>query len=88
MLGQPSWRNPAEASTAAPFAAGSGRIRILRVLRGKTRDKHGFEATPREFPEDFFGTDVEPGTAVGENPFDAAGQVLGISQPFEWQTAT
>lgn len=88
VLGPPSWCNPAEASTAAPFAAGSGRIRILRVLRGKTRDQHGFEAAPREFPEAFFGTDVEPGTGVGENPFDAAGQVLGVSQPFEWKTAS
>jgi hypothetical protein len=88
VLGEPSWSNPAEASNAAPFGAGSGRIRILRVLRGKTRDRHGFEAKPREFPDAFFGSGVEPGMSVGENPLDAAGQVLGISQPFEWQTAT
>jgi len=66
------------------FKNASGRIRIVYVLRGKTREFHGFESAPREFPDDFFGVGIEDGESIAESPSDAAGQVLGISQPFNW----
>lgn len=59
-----------------------GRVRFLRVLRGKTRDKGGFELAPQQFPRDFFGRETDE--ALDADPFDAAGLVMGISAPIEW----
>lgn len=73
--------NPTEED---PYRSGSGRIRIIRVLRGKTRDTQGFETAAREFPRDFFLDEIDEDGASADSPNDGAGQVLGISQPFEW----
>jgi hypothetical protein len=64
------------------YAQGKGRVRILRVLRGRARNDKGFEPVLREFPEGFFGTGAD-GLSTDE-PLDAAGQIIGISPPFEW----
>jgi len=82
-LGMPTWTG-SQVDTKELFQEGKGRIRILRVLRGRTKDEHGFESASREFPHDFFGGDVEWGANISEAPPDAAGQVLGVSQPFDW----
>ena len=72
-------------SDREPYEAGmQGRLRFLRVLRGKVRAKGGFETRLLEFPTDFFG--VEHGEAADANPPDAAGMALGISTPIDWGT--
>lgn len=60
----------------------SGRVRLLRVLRGKTRKDGGFESEPREFPQHFFG--IEQDESLNAEPLDAAGVVIGISAPIGW----
>jgi len=60
----------------------SGRVRFLRLVRGKTRDHGGFERQRREFPKDFFGQQTSE--ALDAEPLDAAGMVMGISTPIEW----
>jgi hypothetical protein len=59
-----------------------GRVRFLRVLRGKLREQGGFETSLQEFPKDLFGTETDE--ALDADPFDAAGMVMGISAPIEW----
>ena len=83
-LGAARWTNP-QLDALAPFTDGKGRIRILRVLRGKTKADGGFESATKNFPQDFFGADVEAADGLSMNPLDGAGQVLGISKPFEWE---
>jgi len=65
----------------APFSNSRGRLRIVRVLRGREEEEGGFEQKAREFPGDFFG---EKSDGVPGEPLDAAGQVIGISAPIEW----
>jgi hypothetical protein len=59
-----------------------GRVRFLRVLRGKLREQGGFETSLQEFPKNFFGTETDE--ALDAEPSDAAGMVMGISAPIEW----
>lgn len=63
-------------------AAMRGRVRFLRVLRGKTREAGGFELTSPRFPADFFGREADE--ALDADPLDAAGMAMGISMPIEW----
>ncbi|WP_398308962.1 hypothetical protein [Zoogloea sp.] len=65
----------------APFSNSRGRLRIVRVLRGRKEKEGGFERKAREFPGDFFG---DKSDGVSGEPLDAAGQVIGISAPIEW----
>jgi hypothetical protein len=81
VLGESTWP---EGELGTPYASGGGRVRIVRVLRGRSPDDGGFESRLKEFPRDFFGNDVE--TVPTEEPLDAAGQVIGISAPFEWSS--
>ncbi|MER9565790.1 hypothetical protein [Mesorhizobium sp. M0571] len=81
-LGEVTWSAD---TSGSPYAQGSGRVRILRILRGRASSDKGFEPVIREFPEGFFGTDIESQTT--DEPLDAAGQVLGISPPIEWSAA-
>ena len=78
-LGERIW----PATAPEPYTANMrGRVRFLRVLRGKTRDKGGFELASPQFPADFFGREVDE--ALDADPFDAAGMAMGISAPIEW----
>lgn len=80
VLRETTWQ---EGLPVESYATGSGRVRILRVLCGRTRDQQGFEVTAKEFPRNFFGDAVESG-GISDEPVDSAGQVIGISVPFEW----
>jgi hypothetical protein len=73
-----------ESPPVAPYANGHGRIRILRILCGKEKAQgnNGFVSESQEFPKNFFGFGNDETT--DENPVDAAGQVIGISMPFDW----
>jgi hypothetical protein len=68
----------------APASATSGRIRFLRVLRGKSKGRGGFEGKTQIFPGDFFQDRIDD--AVDANPSDAAGMVMGVSAPVEWNS--
>jgi hypothetical protein len=69
---------------AANYSGMHGRLRFLRVLRGKTRARGGFELTPQQFPLDFFGRESDE--SLDADPNDAAGMAMGISAPLEWGT--
>ncbi len=82
VLGKPVWALPG--AGPEPFRDGRGRLRILHVLRGRTKADGGFEDRPASFPCDFFGLGSEGDPEWPDDPPDAAGQVLGVSPPFEW----
>lgn len=74
---------PGEEKDREPYTAEMrGRVRFLRLLRGKLRDQGGFETRLQEFPQDFFGTETDE--ALDADPFDAAGMILGVSAPIDW----
>lgn len=59
-----------------------GRLRFLRMLVPRARELGGFvDATTRRFADLFSESLLTPDDL---NPADAAGQILGISQPIEW----
>ncbi|TIL66503.1 hypothetical protein [Mesorhizobium sp.] len=68
---------------ASPIERGKGgRLRFLRLLVPRTRELGGFiDAPARRFADLFSETLLTPDDL---NPADAAGQILGISQPIEW----
>jgi hypothetical protein len=81
-LGERVWSPPG--AGGAPYRADmSGRVRFVRVLRGRTKDQGGFEELPKEFPASFFSPTVVD--AQTDDPIDAPGLALGISQPIEWK---
>lgn len=67
-----------------PLPRGNGgRLRFLRVLVPRSRELGGFvDATTRKL-KTMFSQDLL--TPDDLNPADAAGQILGISQPIEWK---
>ncbi|MGO7335702.1 hypothetical protein [Rhizobium leguminosarum] len=77
-LSRPDW-------PASPSDLGSaGRVRLLRLLRPKTRENGGFTLQDHKFPQDLF----DPSRLAGDvdmNPPDANGVVLGMSMPIEWR---
>ncbi|HEX7152265.1 MAG TPA: hypothetical protein VF618_12325 [Thermoanaerobaculia bacterium] len=76
------WPGKEEKDREAYEPAMRGRIRLLRVVRGKIREAGGFETRTQEFPGDFFGKETDE--SLDANPFDAAGMALGISAPIDW----
>ena len=59
-----------------------GRLRFLRMLVPRSRDLGGFaQSTTRRLSDLFSQSLLTPDDL---NPADAAGQILGISQPIEW----
>ncbi|MBY5867847.1 hypothetical protein [Rhizobium leguminosarum] len=77
-LSQPDW-------PASPSELGSaGRVRLLRLLRPKTRENGGFALREYKFPQDLFDSN-RPASSVDMNPPDAKGIVLGMSMPIEWK---
>ena len=68
-----------------PYEKGmSGRIRFLRVTRGKRKRDGGFETESKVFPTHFFQKEADDGPDA-EAP-DAPGMVVGISSPIEWRS--
>lgn len=67
-----------------PLPRGNGgRLRFLRVLVPRSRELGGFvDATTRKLKTMFSQDLLKPDDL---NPADAAGQILGISQPIEWK---
>jgi hypothetical protein len=80
-------------STEPPAIAGNeGRVRFLRVLRGKSQEVGGFVPLPELTEKERFNRLFSAaGTAEGQqdpiqaNPPDAEGMVLGISAPIDWR---
>lgn len=67
-----------------PIQRGNGgRLRFLRMLVPRSRELGGFaNATTRRLSDLFSQSLLTPDDL---NPADAAGQILGISQPIEWR---
>jgi hypothetical protein len=83
-LGQRVWP-PGEEKDREQYEPNmQGRIRFLRVIRGKVREQGGFEAQPQEFPVDFFGRESDE--SLDAEPLDAAGMAMGISAPIDWKS--
>lgn len=66
-----------------PAAANGGRLRFMRLLIPKSKDRGGFAAAkvPRNLT-DLFNSSREDADL---NPADAAGLILGMSRPIEWE---
>ncbi|MGO7377507.1 hypothetical protein [Rhizobium ruizarguesonis] len=67
----------------------AGRVRLLRVLRGKSLEEGGFAKATTEQArfQNLFGSisdDDSSGDPIQARPPDAEGMVLGISMPIEW----
>lgn len=60
-----------------------GRVRFLKILRGKTRLRGGFLDDDAVFPKDFFSPDMLESTEP-MNPPDSKAMILGTSLPIEW----
>lgn len=91
-LSSPDWPpRPKKKGAIVPLVADdlgtTGRLRFLKILRAKTRERGGFLDEEAVFPQDFF----EPGmlgVATDMNPPDAKGLILGTSMPIEWTRKT
>jgi hypothetical protein len=82
-LGPRVWPKVTEPKVPEPYANDMrGRVRFLRVVRGKVRGMGGFESALQEFPNQFFGRETDD--ALDAEPLDAAGMAMGISAPIEW----
>lgn len=69
---------------AAPIQRGKGgRVRFLRMLVPKRTEAGGFVDTPARRLSDLFSESLINSDDL--NPADALGQILGVSQPLEWQ---
>ncbi|MGR9265612.1 hypothetical protein [Rhizobium leguminosarum] len=66
-----------------PEPGKGGRLRFLRMLVPRSRQLGGFAATTTRSLETLFNKDLIAPDDL--NPADAAGQILGISQPIEWK---
>ncbi|PDS69867.1 hypothetical protein [Rhizobium phaseoli] len=66
-----------------PQRGKGGRLRFLRMLVPRSRQLGGFAETTTRRLETLFNRDLIVPDDL--NPADAAGQILGISQPVEWQ---
>ena len=79
------WPSP---GTAADLKEKSGRVRLLRMLRSRSKNAGGFEDAQAVTPTNLFQHAMlasEAGAGdVDMNPPDARGIVLGISTPIEW----
>ncbi|MEY9543108.1 hypothetical protein ABIE85_006168 [Bradyrhizobium diazoefficiens] len=69
--------------TAADMGT-EGRVRFLKILRGKTRLRGGFLDDDAVFPKDFFSLDMLD-SAEPMNPPDSKAMILGTSLPIEWK---
>lgn len=72
----------------APSAADGGRLRFMRLLIPKSKERGGFATEPvaRDLAALFSAaSDSDNGNLGNLNPADAKGLILGMSRPLEWR---